>query len=212
MATYFTLKEDGVIFMRVRMGKRIDGVVREVVNIKKNITGLYAPEELWRKYESYTLPTNLKNFLSHNSDFSKTIDILDDIRKAIDFCGTEITIEKVNEIVRDHVYADLIAKQKEIEKDAEEKKQAKGDNITIGYYNNPEATANAFTDYGWLKTGDLGIMDADGNIFIRGRSKNMILGPSGQNIYPEERLPRCLSAASSTNNDAKGSFNNASHH
>lgn len=127
MATYFTLKEDGVIFMRVRMGKRIDGVVREVVNIKKNITGLYAPEELWRKYESYTSPTNLKNFLSHNSDFSKTIDILDDIRKAIDFCGTEITIEKVNEIVRDHVYADLIAKQKEIEKDAEEKKQAKAE-------------------------------------------------------------------------------------
>lgn len=127
MATYFTLKEDGVIFMRVRMGKRIDGVVREVVNIKKNITGLYAPEELWRKYESYTSPTNLKNFLKHNSDFSKTIDILDDIRKAIDFCGTDITIEKVNEIVRDHVYADLIAKQKEIEKDAEEKKQAKAE-------------------------------------------------------------------------------------
>lgn len=127
MATYFTLKEDGVIFMRVRMGKRIDGVIREVVNIKKNITGLYAPEELWRKYESYTSSTNLKNFLSHNSDFSKTIDILDDIRKAIDFCGTDITIEKVNEIVRDHVYADLIAKQKEIEKDAEEKKQAKAE-------------------------------------------------------------------------------------
>lgn len=64
--------------------------------------------------------------------------------------------------------------------------QARGENITIGYYNNPEATANAFTEDGWLKTGDLGIMDAEGNIFIRGRSKNMILGPSGQNIYPEE--------------------------
>ena len=64
--------------------------------------------------------------------------------------------------------------------------QAKGDNITIGYYKNPEATANAFTEDGWLRTGDLGVMDAEGNIFIRGRSKNMILGPSGQNIYPEE--------------------------
>ncbi len=64
--------------------------------------------------------------------------------------------------------------------------QAKGENITVGYYKNPEATANAFTEDGWLKTGDLGVMDADGNIFIRGRSKNMILGPSGQNIYPEE--------------------------
>ena len=64
--------------------------------------------------------------------------------------------------------------------------QAKGDNITIGYYKNPEATANAFTEDGWLRTGDLGVMDADGNIFIRGRSKNMILSSSGQNIYPEE--------------------------
>ena len=64
--------------------------------------------------------------------------------------------------------------------------QAKGDNICIGYFNNPEASANAFTDDGFLRTGDLGIMDAEGNIFIRGRSKAMILGPSGQNIYPEE--------------------------
>lgn len=64
--------------------------------------------------------------------------------------------------------------------------QAKGDNITIGYFKNPEATANAFTEDGFLKTGDLGIIDAEGNIFIKGRSKNMILGPSGQNIYPEE--------------------------
>ncbi len=64
--------------------------------------------------------------------------------------------------------------------------QAKGDNICLGYYKNPEASANAFTDDGYLHTGDLGIMDKDGNIFIKGRSKSMILGPSGQNIYPEE--------------------------
>ncbi len=64
--------------------------------------------------------------------------------------------------------------------------QAKGSNITIGYYNNPEATANAFTEDGWLRTGDLGIIDAEGNVFIRGRSKNMFLSASGQNIYPEE--------------------------
>ena len=64
--------------------------------------------------------------------------------------------------------------------------QARGENIMIGYFKNEEATKNAFTEDGWLKTGDLGIIDAEGNIFIRGRSKNMILGPSGQNIYPEE--------------------------
>lgn len=64
--------------------------------------------------------------------------------------------------------------------------QAKGANICMGYFNNPEASANAFTDDGYLHTGDLGTMDKDGNIVIRGRSKNMILSPNGQNIYPEE--------------------------
>ncbi len=64
--------------------------------------------------------------------------------------------------------------------------QAKGENICLGYFKNPEASANAFTEDGFLRTGDLGIIDNDGNLFIRGRSKNMILGPSGQNIYPEE--------------------------
>ena len=64
--------------------------------------------------------------------------------------------------------------------------QARGDNITIGYYKNPEANAVAFTDDGWFRSGDLGTMDDDGNIFIRGRIKSMILNSSGQNIYPEE--------------------------
>ena len=64
--------------------------------------------------------------------------------------------------------------------------QAKGANITMGYYKNPEANAVAFTDDGWFRTGDLGLMDDEGNIFIRGRIKSMILNSSGQNIYPEE--------------------------
>ena len=62
----------------------------------------------------------------------------------------------------------------------------RGDNVMLGYYKNPESTAQAIDKDGWLHTGDLGIMDADGNLFIKGRSKNMLLGPSGQNIYPEE--------------------------
>lgn len=62
----------------------------------------------------------------------------------------------------------------------------KGPNITIGYYKNPEANEAAFTKDGWLRTGDLGVMDKDRNMFIRGRSKNMILSANGQNIYPEE--------------------------
>ncbi len=64
--------------------------------------------------------------------------------------------------------------------------QVRGENVMTGYFNNEQATKEAFTDDGWLRTGDLGIIDEENFIFIKGRSKNMILGPSGQNIYPEE--------------------------
>ena len=64
--------------------------------------------------------------------------------------------------------------------------QVRGQNVMKGYYKNEEATRAAFTEDGWLKTGDLGTIDRNNNIFIRGRSKSMILSSSGQNIYPEE--------------------------
>ena len=63
---------------------------------------------------------------------------------------------------------------------------AKGLNVMLGYFKNEEATKQALPGDGWFHTGDLGTMDAEGNVFIKGRSKNMLLGPSGQNIYPEE--------------------------
>ena len=62
----------------------------------------------------------------------------------------------------------------------------KGEACMIGYYKNPEATKAVLMEDGWLRTGDLGLLDEKGNIYIKGRNKNMILGPSGQNIYPEE--------------------------
>ncbi len=62
----------------------------------------------------------------------------------------------------------------------------KGENVMDGYYKNPDATKQAIDSEGWLHTGDLGVIDKDGNIYIKGRSKSMILGPSGQNIFPEE--------------------------
>ena len=64
--------------------------------------------------------------------------------------------------------------------------QVRGENVMAGYYKNEEATKSAFTEDGWLRTGDLGTIDKNNRIFIRGRSKSMILGASGQNIYPEE--------------------------
>lgn len=64
--------------------------------------------------------------------------------------------------------------------------QVRGANVMLGYYKNEEATAESFTSDGWMRTGDMGIIDEDGYLFIKGRCKSMILGPSGQNIYPEE--------------------------
>lgn len=62
----------------------------------------------------------------------------------------------------------------------------KGPNVMLGYYRNDELTAKTIDSDGWLHTGDLGVFDAKGNLYLKGRSKNMLLGPSGQNIYPEE--------------------------
>ena len=62
----------------------------------------------------------------------------------------------------------------------------RGENMMMGYYKNEEATKTVIDEEGWLHTGDMGTMDEDGTIYIRGRNKNMLLGPNGQNIYPEE--------------------------
>ncbi|MDD3355729.1 MAG: AMP-binding protein [Dysgonamonadaceae bacterium] len=64
--------------------------------------------------------------------------------------------------------------------------QVTGENVMMGYYKNPEATAAAFTEDGWLRTGDLGVMDKNNRLYIKGRIKTMLLGANGQNIYPEE--------------------------
>ena len=64
--------------------------------------------------------------------------------------------------------------------------QVKGDNVFLGYFKNEDATKEVFTEDGWFRTGDMGVLDAEGSLFIKGRNKCMILGPSGQNIYPEE--------------------------
>ena len=62
----------------------------------------------------------------------------------------------------------------------------KGDGVMLGYFKNEEATRETLDSDGWYHTGDLGVIAPDGSLYIRGRSKNMLLGPNGQNIYPEE--------------------------
>ena len=70
---------------------------------------------------------------------------------------------------------------------------AKGINTMMGYYKNPEATQETIDKDGWLHTGDLGVIDKDGFVYIRGRKKNMLLGANGQNIYPEEAEDQVIS-------------------
>lgn len=78
---------------------------------------------------------------------------------------------KIDSIDAQHVVGEIIVK---------------GDNVMLGYYKNKEASSDAFTGDGWMRTGDMGLMDGKQNLTIRGRCKNMLLGPNGQNIYPEE--------------------------
>lgn len=105
-------------------------------------------------------------------------------------CGPLIAVSRVGEFAP---YSCGKAVQRmEIKIDSEDPEHVdgeilvKGDNVMLGYYKNEEATRATFTQDGWMRTGDLGIFNAEGDLYIRGRSKNMILGASGQNIYPEE--------------------------
>lgn len=105
-------------------------------------------------------------------------------------CGPLISYEAWNKIIPSS--AGRIVDRMEVRIDSEDpfnivgEIQVKGKNVMLGYFKNEEATKETFTEDGWLKTGDLGVIDKNNFIYIRGRSKNMILGPSGQNIYPEE--------------------------
>ena len=88
-------------------------------------------------------------------------------------CGTPVSYMDVKILSSDpqHIAGEIVAK---------------GTNVMLGYYKNPEATASALDKDGWYHTGDLATMSADGHVFIRGRIKNMLLGSNGQNVYPEE--------------------------
>lgn len=128
-----------------------------------------------------------------NSDvekFFKRINFPFSIGYGMTECGPLISYEAWNKTMQSS--AGKLVDRMEVRIDSEDpynvvgEIQVKGVNVMLGYYKNEEATRESFTDDGWLKTGDLGIIDKNNFIYIKGRSKNMLLGPSGQNIYPEE--------------------------
>ncbi len=120
MATYFSFKSEGCILARIRVGKRFDGVIKEIINIKRVIPDLYLPEEYWNHYTSLTKDTARENYLKHKEKFRDTIQRLKLIRKKIDACGTDITSAKIDEIINSVINADII---KELEEEAAEKEK-----------------------------------------------------------------------------------------
>ena len=105
-------------------------------------------------------------------------------------CAPLITYEKWQKYLYRSCGKGIVGMELRIDSEDPTKKegelQVRGVNVMAGYYKNEQATKETFTEDGWMRTGDLGIIDKDGNLVLRGRSKNMLLGPSGQNIYPEE--------------------------
>lgn len=123
MATNFLFKSEGTVLMRVRIGKRVDGVIRELVNIKKVITNLFIPETDWNRYHALQSQTARDKYLERNSKFGKSIGMLDDIRKAVDLCGLDIDRNKLDDIVNDILFAKE-KKEQEAKKAAAELKKA----------------------------------------------------------------------------------------
>ena len=105
-------------------------------------------------------------------------------------CGPLISYSSWNEFIPTSTGKVLDIMEARIQKSSPEAEtgeiQVRGENVMVGYYKNEDATKDAFTEDGWLRTGDLGKIDENGNIFIRGRLKTMILSSNGQNIFPEE--------------------------
>ncbi|WP_321333434.1 long-chain fatty acid--CoA ligase [uncultured Bacteroides sp.] len=105
-------------------------------------------------------------------------------------CGPLISYSPWNEFIQTSSGKVLDIMEARVYKETENAEvgeiQVRGENVMVGYYKNQEATKEVFTNDGWLSTGDLGTIDANGNVFIRGRSKTMILSSNGQNIFPEE--------------------------
>lgn len=123
-------------------------------------------------------------------DFLKKIKFPFTIGYGMTECGPLITYKQFDEHIQTSCGSTIDRMEIKILSDDPENVPGevlvKGMNVMLGYYKNKDATKEVFTKDGWLRTGDMGVIDKEGNLFLRGRSKNMILGPSGQNIYPEE--------------------------
>ncbi len=105
-------------------------------------------------------------------------------------CSPLLAVNRLNDITPGSVGLPAYGCEVKIDKDSEEAETgeilAKGDNVMLGYYKNPEATADVFTEDGWFRTGDIGYTDKKGRVYITGRKKNVIILSNGKNIFPEE--------------------------
>lgn len=122
MATYFTFKSEGSVVIRVRVGRRIDGVVKELVNQKKMISNLYLPESDWNHYHALQSDKAREAYLDRNPKFGKSIDKLKLIRSKIDACGIDIDSAKIDDIINKVINAEVFEELKMQEAEKEKKR------------------------------------------------------------------------------------------
>lgn len=125
MSTYYSFKTDGVVTIRVRIGKRVNGVVTELVGLKKIITNLFVSQKDWDDYHKLQSVNARDKFLQRNPKFGASIGQLQEIRKRIDSCGTDMNPQKMDDIINAVVNAQQIEREKKRLKEEEEDKQAK---------------------------------------------------------------------------------------
>ena len=174
-----SIEKDGVKFMR-----KIPGLKNIIHNkVKKSLTDAFGGGFIEVVIGGAAMNPEVEGFL-------KEIKFPFTIGYGMTECGPLISyapwdVSKLHSVGRIINFLEIKIDSEDQENEVGEI-MVRGENIMKGYYKNEEATKETFDPDGWLRTGDLGVVDKDGFIFIKGRSKNMILGASGQNIYPEE--------------------------
>ena len=124
MSTTFSFKTEGAVTIRVRIAKRVNGTLTELVGLKKTISGLYIPKDDWDAYKAYVNIKAREKFLERNGKFAASIKQLQEISRQIDLCGTDINPKKMDDIINNVVNAEQVEREKERQKKEEEDRLA----------------------------------------------------------------------------------------